>query len=94
MRLVVGSRPGILSVPDIFAIVVGPSSVIVDGDVVFDDALDVPAVEAIIVSAAADLRAQWPSIAYVYLNPVSAHRSRRVRSAAPPPDAVGRASPG
>jgi len=69
-------------VPDIFAVVVGPSSLIFDGDVVFDDDLDVPKVEAIIVAAAAAMRHQWPSVAYVYLNPVSARRARRGAPAA------------
>lgn len=73
----VGEQPGVVGVPDLFAIVVGPSSLIVDADVVFDDGLDVPRVEAIIVGAAAALRSRWPTIAYVYLNPVAEHRRRR-----------------
>jgi cation diffusion facilitator family transporter len=77
MRNVVAAQTGVVSVPDIFAIVVGPSSLIVDGDVVFEDDLDVPRVEAIIVAAAAAMRHLWPSVAYVYLNPVSARRPRR-----------------
>ena len=77
MRDVVAGQVGVVAVPDIFAIVVGPSSLIVDGDVVFDDDLDVPKVEAIIVAAAAAMRRQWPSVAYVYLNPVSERRPRR-----------------
>ncbi len=77
MRAVVGSQVGIIGVPDIFAIVVGPASLIVAGDVIFDDALDVPEVEAAIVNAAAELRHHWPEIVYVYLNPVAVHRTRR-----------------
>jgi divalent metal cation (Fe/Co/Zn/Cd) transporter len=77
MRAVVGLQPGVLAVPDIFAIVVGPATLIVDGDVVFEDSLDVPAVEAVIVNAAGALRELWPAIAYVYLNPVAAPRLRR-----------------
>jgi cation diffusion facilitator family transporter len=77
MRDVVAGQAGVVAVPDIFAIVVGPSSLIVDGDVVFEDDLGVPEVEAIIVAAAAAMRHQWPSISYVYLNPVSARRPRR-----------------
>jgi hypothetical protein len=79
MRQIVSEHVGVVAVPDIFALVVGPSSVIVDGDVVFDDDLDVPEVEAIIVSAAAKLRARWPAVGFVYLNPVARHRDRRVR---------------
>jgi cation diffusion facilitator family transporter len=78
MRRSVSAQPGIVAVPDLFAVVVGPGTVIVDADLVFDDDLDVPQVEAIIVEAAQALRRSWPSVDYVYLNPVSAHRSRRL----------------
>jgi cation diffusion facilitator family transporter len=77
MRIVVAGQAGIIGVPDIFAIVVGPASLIVAGDVIFDDALDVPKVESAIVNAATELRQIWPTIVYVYLNPVAAHRARR-----------------
>jgi cation diffusion facilitator family transporter len=80
MRSLIGDRAGVVAVPDVFAVVVGPSSVIVDGDVVFEDHLDVPEVEAVIVAAAADLRQRWPSVAFVYLNPVAAPRPRSSRS--------------
>jgi cation diffusion facilitator family transporter len=78
MQDVVSQRPGIVAVPDIFAVVVGPSSLIVDGDVIFEDRLDVPDVEAVIVDAATALRRLWPAVSYVYLNPVAAGRERRV----------------
>jgi cation diffusion facilitator family transporter len=77
MRAVVGAQAGVLGVPDLFAIVIGPSSLVVNGDVIFDDGLDVPRVEAAIVAAARALRAEWPSVSAVYLNPVAAHRARR-----------------
>jgi cation diffusion facilitator family transporter len=77
MREIVAKQPGVQAVPDIFAVVVGPGTVIVDGDVVFQDHLDVPAVEASIVSAATALRRHWPAVAYVYLNPVAESRPRR-----------------
>jgi divalent metal cation (Fe/Co/Zn/Cd) transporter len=80
MRQIVLEYDGVLAVPDMFAVVVGPSTVIVDGDVVFRDDLDVPAVEAVILAAASALRAVWPSVAYVYLNPVAAARPRRLPS--------------
>jgi cation diffusion facilitator family transporter len=60
MRALIGEHAGVVAVPDVFGVVVGPSSVIVDGDVVFDDHLDVPQVEAVIDAAAAGLRRQWP----------------------------------
>lgn len=72
---VVAAQDGVLDVPDLFAVVVGPSSLIVDGDVTLDDDLDVPAVEATISEAAASLRERWP-IAYVYLTPVAEARPR------------------
>lgn len=75
MRAVIAAHDGVLDVPDLFAVVVGPSSLIVDGDVSLDHALDVPAVEATIKEAAASLRDPWP-IAYVYLTPVAEARPR------------------
>ena len=80
MRALVAACPGVVSVPDVFAVVVGPAMLIVDGDVVFDDDLDVPDVEEVIVGAADGLRQRWPAIAYVYLNPVAAARSRSSRA--------------
>jgi hypothetical protein len=79
MRRMIASQPGIVDVPDLFAMVVGPSSFIVNGDVTFADELNVPAVEQAIASAALALRERWPAIEYVYLTPVSLPRPRRVR---------------
>jgi cation diffusion facilitator family transporter len=77
IRKVIAAQPGVLQVPDLFGVVVGPLSFIVDGDVVFDDDMDVTAVETTIVNAAAALRQRWPSIEYLYLTPVGAARPRR-----------------
>jgi hypothetical protein len=84
----------VVAVPDLFAMVVGPATVIVDGDVVFEDVLDVPGVEAVIVDAADALRSTWPAVAYVYLNPVASARPRRHRARTPGerPDAATPAS--
>lgn len=82
MARVVLAQPGVEAVPDLFAVVVGPATVIVDADVVFDDHLDVPAVEATIRAAAAALRDQWPTVGYVYLNPVATQRPRNISSRA------------
>jgi divalent metal cation (Fe/Co/Zn/Cd) transporter len=82
MYRVVAAQPGIVAVPDLFAVVVGPSSLIVDGDVTFADELTVPDVEQAITAAAAALRARWPSVEYVYLTPVPKARSRRATRAA------------
>lgn len=76
LRAVVTTQLGVVEVPDIFATVVGPATVIVNADVVFDDALDVPQLERVIVQVASALRAASPSVAYVYLNPVQAQRPR------------------
>ena len=38
-------RTGVADVPDLFAVAIGPSSLIVDGDVIFADDLDVPTLE-------------------------------------------------
>ena len=82
MHRVVAAQPGMIAVPDLFAIVVGASSLIVDGDVTFADELTVPDVEQAIMRAAEALRARWPSVDYVYLTPVPKARSRRAARAA------------
>jgi cation diffusion facilitator family transporter len=81
MHRIVAAQPGIVDVPDLFAVVVGPASLIVDGDVTFADDLTVPDVEQAIIGAAAALRARWPSVDYVYLTPVPKARSRRAARA-------------
>ncbi len=82
MQRVVAAQPGIIAVPDLFAVVVGASSLIVDGDVTFADELTVPDVERAIMHAAEALRARWPSVDYVYLTPVPKARARRAARAA------------
>lgn len=78
MSQIIAAQTGVLHVQDLFAVVVGPASLIVDGDVTFSDDLDVPDVEATIVRAVAALRERWPSIEYAYLTPVGEARPRRV----------------
>jgi divalent metal cation (Fe/Co/Zn/Cd) transporter len=77
MSRLISEQSGILNVPDLFAVVIGPSSLIVNGDVTFDDDMDIPAVEETIRLAANALRQRWPSIEYVYLTPVPKPRQRR-----------------
>jgi cation diffusion facilitator family transporter len=77
MRDIVAAQKGVVDVPDLFAVVVGPSSLIVDGDVTFAVDLNVPAVEESIMRSASALRTRWPSIEYVYLTPVPEARPRR-----------------
>ncbi len=86
MSQVIVEQPGVVAVPDLFAIVVGPSSLVVDGDVIFAHDLDVPAVEHTILHCIHVLRERWPKIKYVYLTPVGKPRpTRAARSAQPPP---------
>jgi divalent metal cation (Fe/Co/Zn/Cd) transporter len=83
MSRIIAAQAGVLDVPDLFAIVIGPSSLIVDGDVTFADDLDVPAVEQTILRCVHALRERWPKIRYVYLTPVGKARpSRAERSGA------------
>jgi cation diffusion facilitator family transporter len=82
MHRVVAEQPGITAVPDLFAVVVGPSSLIVDGDITLAGDLTVAEVEQAIIGATAALRARWPSVDYVYLTPVPKARSRRTARAA------------
>jgi divalent metal cation (Fe/Co/Zn/Cd) transporter len=83
MSQVIAEQPGVVAVPDLFAIVVGPSSLVVDGDVTFADDLNVPAVEQTILRCIHVLRARWPKIKYVYLTPVGQPRpTRAARSGA------------
>jgi cation diffusion facilitator family transporter len=90
MRRIVAAQEGVVDIPDLFAVVVGPSSLIVDGDVTFAADLNVPAVEKSIMRSAAALRERWPSIEYVYLTPVPEPRPRRTeRSIASPSGTIG-----
>jgi divalent metal cation (Fe/Co/Zn/Cd) transporter len=79
MRQVVSAQPEVEDVRDLFAVVVGPSSLVVNGDVTFVDDIDVPRVEETIARTVIALRERWPSIEYVYLTPVPEVRPRRAR---------------
>jgi cation diffusion facilitator family transporter len=72
MRSLVASQEGVVEVSDLFAIVVGPMSLVVDGNVIFHDDLSVAAVEQIIKHTNEELRKQWPMIQHIYLTPVPA----------------------
>jgi cation diffusion facilitator family transporter len=82
MRRLIAAQPGVLDVPDLFAVVVGPASLIVNGDVTFADDLNVPAVEQVISDSGAALRGRWPAVMYVNLTPVPRARPRRDTRAA------------
>jgi cation diffusion facilitator family transporter len=76
IRSAIAAQPGVVDIPDLFAIVVGPSTLVVDGDVTLEDELTVPQVEAVIDRAALELRLRWPEVRYVYLTPVAERRPR------------------
>jgi cation diffusion facilitator family transporter len=77
MRTTVAAQPGVIEVADLFAVVVGPLSLVVDGEVTCESGLDVGGVEQVIGQAVAALRERWPMIKYVYLMPVPATTSSR-----------------
>jgi cation diffusion facilitator family transporter len=83
MRGVIAAQPGVVAVADLFAVVVGPVMIVVDGDVIFEDELNVPDIEASIDNAGNELRSRWPQIRYVYLTPVGEQRIRGARRVAP-----------
>jgi cation diffusion facilitator family transporter len=70
MRSVVASQPGVVEVSDLFAIVVGPMSAVVDGNVIFQDDLTAAVVEQTIIHTNEELRKRWPLIRHIYLTPV------------------------
>jgi divalent metal cation (Fe/Co/Zn/Cd) transporter len=60
MSQLVAQQAGVGDVPDLFAIVIGPSSLVVDGDLIFAGDLDLPAVEHTIPHCIRVLRKRWP----------------------------------
>jgi cation diffusion facilitator family transporter len=82
MRSVVASQEGVIEVSDLFAVVVGPMSLVVDGNVIFQSDLPVSAVEQSIERTNEELRRRWPMIQHIYLTPVPAQPRLSSRSAA------------
>jgi cation diffusion facilitator family transporter len=76
MRSLVASQEGVADVPDLFAIIVGAMSVVVDGNVIFHDDLSAAVVEQTIIHVNDELRKRWPMIQYIYLTPVPPQPSR------------------
>jgi cation diffusion facilitator family transporter len=76
MRSVVASQPGVVEVLDLFAIIVGAMSFVVDGNVIFQDDLSASVVEQTIIHTNEELRRRWPMIQYIYLTPVPPQPSR------------------
>jgi hypothetical protein len=86
MSRIISAQAGVVDVPDLFAIVIGPSNLIVDGDVTFASDLDLPAVEHTILHCIHVLRERWPKIRYVYLTPVAKPRPSRAERSVRPVD--------
>ncbi len=76
MRELVASQAGVVEVSDLFAIIVGPMSFVVDGNVIFEDDLPVAVVEQTIIQTNEKLRQRWPMIQYIYLTPVPPQPNR------------------
>jgi hypothetical protein len=94
MSQLIAEQAGVVDVPDLFAIVIGPSSLVVDGDLIFADDLDLPTVEHTILHCIHVLRQRWPKIKYVYLTPVAKARpTRAARSGALAADGKQRRPP-
>jgi cation diffusion facilitator family transporter len=74
MRSAIAAQAGVVDIPDLLGVVIGPAMVAVEGDVTFDDALTVPEVETALSNMETELRSQWSDVRYVYLTPVAAHR--------------------
>jgi cation diffusion facilitator family transporter len=74
MRGAIVNQKGVVDVPDLLAVVIGPAMLAVEGDVTFEDALTVPEVEATLSHLETELRTGWPDIRYVFLTPVAAQR--------------------
>jgi cation diffusion facilitator family transporter len=86
MSQIIAAQAGVVDVPDLFAIVIGPSNLIVDGDVTFANDLDLPAVEKTVLHCIHALRKRWPKIRYVYLTPVAKPRPSRAERSVRPVD--------
>lgn len=77
MRNVIAAQPGVIGVADLFAVVIGPASLVVDGDIMLAADLDLSAAEETIIRSVHALRQRWPKIEYVYLTPVAKARPTR-----------------
>jgi cation diffusion facilitator family transporter len=73
MRRMIAAHTGVVDVPDLRAVIIGPEMVAVEGAVTFDDALTLPQVETAQSNMETELRSHWPDVRYVYLTPVAAH---------------------
>lgn len=76
MKSVVSFQPGVVEIADFFAVVVGPESLVIDGNIIFADDLTVSVVENTIIEINKELRRRWPMITYIYLTPVPAVGAR------------------
>ena len=69
VRAAVDRRPEVTGVNEITTIHIGPRNIFVGLSVDFEDRVPVGRVEAMIAEAETELRACWPSIRAIYINP-------------------------
>lgn len=74
MRSAIAAQAGVVDIPDLVAVVIGPAMLAVEGDVTFDGALTVREAETALSSIETELRKHWPDVRYVSLTPVAAYR--------------------
>jgi divalent metal cation (Fe/Co/Zn/Cd) transporter len=74
MRSAIAAQAGVVDIPDLRAVVIGPAMLAVEGDIRFDDGFTLPEVETALSDMETELRSHWPDVRYVYLTPVAAHR--------------------
>jgi cation diffusion facilitator family transporter len=73
MRSAIAAQAGVVDIPELRAVVLGPAMLAVAGDVTFDDALTVPEIETALSNVKTELRSRWPDVRYAYLTPVASH---------------------
>src|SRR5262249_18536593 len=76
MRSVIAAQPGVVDVPDLVSVVVGPATLVVNGDITFEDALAVPEVETALAQIETELKTRWREVRYVYLTATAMRRPR------------------
>jgi cation diffusion facilitator family transporter len=74
MRTRISNQYGVLDVPELIAVYIGPQAVLVTGTVVLETHVTLPAAQRALEGAADAIRQQWPGETRVYLAPVAADR--------------------
>ncbi|MHA3703834.1 cation diffusion facilitator family transporter [Jatrophihabitans sp. YIM 134969] len=84
MRRRVCDRDGVVDVPELLAVYIGPQAVLVTGTVVLDAMMGLADVERALQDAADEIRARWPGETRVYLAPVASQPPAGYDDAGPP----------